>query len=94
MFNIEFFRFQQNYTDFFKEIRLISLQAMGLNTCEIYLHCKKNILNLPTTTYCPVKLGLGMGRGKNFKTNLIPTSTHFDDVMVPVARPYMPFSAV
>ena len=62
MFNIEFFGFQQNYTDF---------SAMGLNTCEIYLHCKKNILNLPTTTYCPVKLGLGMGRGKNFKTNLI-----------------------
>ena len=71
---------------------MISLQAIGLNTCEIYL--RKRFLNQPTTTYCLVKIGLVMGRGKNVKTKFIPTSTHFDDIMVPLAGPYVPFSSV
>ena len=38
MFNIEFLRFHKTKLYwFFKEIRLISLQAIGLNTYEIYL---------------------------------------------------------
>ena len=36
MFNIEFLRFHQTKLYwFYNEIRLISLQAIGLNTCEI-----------------------------------------------------------
>ena len=80
---------KQNYIDFIRKLDWFPYKPEHL-----WNLFTRPFLNLPTTTYCLVKLGLGMGWGKNFKTNLRPTSTHFDSIMVPLAGPYMSFLAV
>ena len=80
---------KQNYIDFIRKLDWFPYKPEHL--WNVFT---RPFLNLPTTTYCHVKLVLGMGWGKNFKTNLRPTSTHFDAIMVPLAGPYMSFLAV
>ena len=58
---------KQTYIDFFKEIRLISLQAIGLNTCKIYL---REIFKHANNYFLSCETWSGNGLGKKLQDQL------------------------